>query len=105
MVSWSYDTCGLWGTRRGASIVAQTETGNAYCEIVNLGMQWSEVTIKGPNHGKVTTLRDSCISGILFAFVQYVTPTQYNGYIPFKVMCVKIQTKCISIASETNEFK
>ena len=57
VVSWSSaDTCGFRGTRRGTPFAAQTAAGNAIRTIVDQGMQWAEVMIKGPSLGRDATL-------------------------------------------------
>nr|XP_048322611.1 30S ribosomal protein S11, chloroplastic-like [Ziziphus jujuba var. spinosa] len=70
VISWSSTgACGFKGTRRGMPCAAQTTGANAIRIVVDQGMQWAEVIIKGTSLRKDAALRAIRRSGILLSFI------------------------------------
>ena len=84
-LTWRSSGCnGFKGAKKGTPFAAQQAAEQAANEVLELGMQQTEVLVNGPGAGRETAIRALKAAGLEVTLIKDITPVPHNGCRPPK---------------------
>ena len=84
-LTWKSAGCnGFKGAKKGTPFAAQQAAEQAANEVIEIGMEQTEVLINGPGAGRETAIRALKAAGLEITLIKDITPVPHNGCRPPK---------------------
>nr|YP_009294172.1 ribosomal protein S11 [Hildenbrandia rubra]AOM67414.1 ribosomal protein S11 [Hildenbrandia rubra] len=84
-IAWSSAGCsGFKGTKKGTPFAAQQAAQEAANQVIEIGMQQTEILINGPGAGREPAIRALKATGLEITLIKDITPIPHNGCRPPK---------------------